>query len=68
MALRELFALITERRRRSDEQSREAGAQIRRRLQELLSNRTSIPTREVETPLPVLAAGVNKPAYRADTA
>jgi len=36
MALQQLFALRRERRRRADEQSREAGALIAKRLQELL--------------------------------
>jgi hypothetical protein len=60
MALRELFALITERRRRSDEQAREAGAQIRRRLRELLDVPTL--TQEVETPLPMMEEQVSEPA------
>lgn len=61
MALRELFALITARRRRSEEQSREAGAQITRRLQELLGG-VPTQTQEVETPLPVLEVKRNQPA------
>ena len=48
MALRKLFALRRERRRRADEQSREAGALITRRLQELLGD-VSTPTLESET-------------------
>jgi hypothetical protein len=48
MSLGELFASIRERRRRSAQQSREEGAQIIRRLQELLAVPT--PTHEVEMP------------------
>jgi hypothetical protein len=47
MPLGELFASIRERRRRSAQQPYEEGAQIRRRLQELLAVPT--PT-QVETP------------------
>jgi hypothetical protein len=43
MFLRELFALITERRRQSDEPSREAGAQITGRLQESLDRELVLP-------------------------
>jgi hypothetical protein len=46
MSLGELFASITERRRRSAQQPYEEGAQIKRRLQELLA--VSSPTQEVE--------------------
>ncbi len=45
MSLGELFASITERRRRSAHQRYEEGAQIRRRLQELLA--VPSPTQEV---------------------
>jgi hypothetical protein len=48
MSLRELLASIRERRRRSAQQSHEEGAQIRRRLQELLG--APAPMQEVETP------------------
>jgi hypothetical protein len=48
MSLGELLASISERRRRSAQQSYEKGAQITRRLQELLADPT--PTQEVETP------------------
>lgn len=47
MALRKLFASRRERRRLADEQSREAGALITRRLQELLG--VPAPTLESET-------------------
>jgi hypothetical protein len=47
MSLGELFASIRERRRRSAQQSLEEGAQIMRRLQELLA--VPAPTQEVET-------------------
>jgi len=46
MSLGELFASITERRRRSAQQPYEEGAQIKRRLQELLA--VPSPTQEVE--------------------
>ena len=49
MSLGELFASITERRRRSAQQPFEEGAQIKRRLQELLA--VPSPTQEVEIPL-----------------
>ena len=48
MSLGELLASISERRRRSAQQSYEKGAQITRRLQELLADPTG--TQEVETP------------------
>jgi hypothetical protein len=48
MSLGELLASISERRRRSAQQSYEKGAQITRRLQELLADPT--PRQEVETP------------------
>jgi hypothetical protein len=48
MSPRKLFASIRERRRRSAQQAYEEGAQITRRLQELLAVPT--PTQEVETP------------------
>jgi hypothetical protein len=48
MSLGELFASITERRRRSGQQPNEEGAQIKRRLQELLA--VPSPTQEVEIP------------------
>jgi hypothetical protein len=48
LALGELFASIRERPRRSEHQSHEEGAQIMRRLQELLDVRTT--TQKVETP------------------
>jgi hypothetical protein len=47
MSLGDLFASLTERRRRS-QQPYEEGAQIKRRLQELLAVPSS--TQEVETP------------------
>jgi len=47
MSLGELLASISERRRRSAQQSYEKGAQITRRLQELLADST--PKQEVET-------------------
>jgi hypothetical protein len=47
LALGELFASIRERRRRSEHQSHEEGAQMRR-LQELLG--APAPMQEVETP------------------
>jgi hypothetical protein len=50
MLLAELFASIRERRRVSAQQSYEAGAQITRRLQELLS---------VPNPAPVETASTN---------
>jgi hypothetical protein len=46
MSLGDLFASIRERRRRSAQQSSEKGAQIRRRLQELLT--VPSPTHVVE--------------------
>jgi hypothetical protein len=46
MSLGKLFASITERRRRSAQQPYEEGAQIKRRLQELLA--VPSPTQEVE--------------------
>jgi hypothetical protein len=49
MSLGKLFASITERRRRSAQQPYEEGAQIKRRLQELLT--VPSPTQEVEIPL-----------------
>jgi hypothetical protein len=48
MSLAQLFASIRERRRRSAQQPYEEGAQIRRRLQELLAVPT--PAHEAETP------------------
>ena len=48
MSLGELFASIRERRRRSAQQSYEEGAQIMRRLQELLAVPSQ--TQEVGTP------------------
>jgi hypothetical protein len=48
MSLGNLFASTRKRRRRSAQQSSEEGAQIRRRLQELLSVPT--PTHEIEMP------------------
>ena len=48
MSLAAMFASIREHRRRSAQQPYEEGAQIRRRLQELLAVPT--PTQEVETP------------------
>jgi hypothetical protein len=48
LALGELFASIRERRRRSAQQSREEGAQLRRRLQELLG--VPVLEEQVETP------------------
>ena len=59
MSLGELLASISERRRRSAQQSNEKGAQITRRLQELLADPT--PKQEVETPPPTLAVK-NDPA------
>jgi hypothetical protein len=46
MSPRKLFAFIRERRRRSAQHSTEEGAQITRRLQELLA---AAPTQEVDT-------------------
>ena len=60
MSLGELFASIRERRRRSAQQTYEEGAQIRRRLQELLAVPT--PTQAVET-LFTNAHIENDPAY-----
>ena len=48
MSLGEMFASIRERRRCSAEKSSEEGAQIMRRLQELLGG--SMPTQNVEVP------------------
>jgi hypothetical protein len=48
MSLEELFTSIRERRRRSAQQSYEEGAQIVRRLQELVG--VPAPTHKVETP------------------
>ena len=48
MHVGELLASITEHRRRSAQQSDEEGAQIKRRLQDLLA--VPSPTQEVETP------------------
>jgi hypothetical protein len=48
MSLGELFASIKERRRHSAQQPYEKGAQIRRRLQELVA--IPIPTQEVAAP------------------
>jgi hypothetical protein len=48
MSLGELFASITDRRRRSAQQSYQEGAQIKRRLQELLA--VPSPTQEIEIP------------------
>jgi hypothetical protein len=60
MSLGDLFASMRERRRRSAQQSREEGAQIIRRLQELLT--VSTPTHEVEMPF-ASARIENDPAY-----
>jgi hypothetical protein len=60
MSLGDLFASIRERRRRSAQQSHEEGAQIRRRLQELLAVPT--PTHEVEMSF-TNARTENDPAY-----
>jgi hypothetical protein len=49
MSLSEFFASRTERRRRSAQQSYEEGAQLRRRLQELLGG-VPTPRQTVETP------------------
>ncbi len=59
MSPAELFASIRERRRRSEQQSCEEGAQLRRRLQELLGVPT--PTQKVETPS-IYASSENEPA------
>lgn len=48
MSPKELLASIRERRRRSAQQSYEQGAQIRRRLQELLA--VPSPAQQVEAP------------------
>ena len=48
---------LRERRRRSVQQSYEEGAQIRRRVQELLGAPT--PMQEVETPPPTLSVKTN---------
>ena len=61
MSLGELYASIRERRRRSAQQSYEEGAQIRRRLQELLAVPSA--AQQVEAPSPMLAME-NEPAYR----
>jgi len=54
MSPKELFASIRERRRRSAQQSYEQGAQIRRRLQELLA----VPTlTQVEAPFTYVCNG-----------
>jgi hypothetical protein len=68
MALRELFAfaLRRERRRLSDEESREAGALITRRLQELLGG-VLTPPQKIEAPLPMLSAKMKEPSDKADT-
>ncbi len=60
MSLSEFFASRTERRRRSAQQSYEEGAQLRRRLQELLGG---VPTagQTVETPS-TNASSENEPA------
>jgi hypothetical protein len=60
MSLGDLFASMRERRRRSAQQSCEEGAQIIRRLQELLTVPT--PTHEVEMPLTNVRIE-NDPAY-----
>lgn len=49
MSLGELFASLTERRRRSAQQPYEEGAQIKRRLQELLA--VPSPAQAVEIPI-----------------
>ena len=59
MSPAEFFASIRERRRRSEQQSYEEGAQLRRRLQELLGVPT--PTQKVETPS-IYASSENEPA------
>jgi hypothetical protein len=59
MSLGELFASIRERRRRPAQQAYEEGAQIRRRLQELLA--VPSPTQEVKTTF-TKARGENDPA------
>ncbi len=61
MSPAELFASIRERRRRSEQQSYEEGAQLRRRLQELLDVPT--PTQKIETPS-IYASSENEPASR----
>jgi hypothetical protein len=60
MSLGDLFASIRERRRRSAQQSYEEGAQIIRRLQELLTVPT--PTHEIEMPF-TNARIENDPSY-----
>jgi hypothetical protein len=59
MSLGEWFASMRERRRRSAQQAYEEGAQITRRLQELLAVPT--PTQEVETPS-IIVCGEHDPA------
>jgi hypothetical protein len=60
MSLGNLFASIRERRRRSDLQSYEKGAQIIRRLQELLT--VPATTHEIEMPFTSVRIE-NDPAY-----
>jgi hypothetical protein len=55
MSPKELFASIRERRRRSAQQSYEQGAQIRRRLQELLA--VPSPAQQVEAPFTYVCNG-----------
>jgi len=60
MSLGELFASIRERRRRSAQQPYEAGAQIKRRLQELLA----VPSLPQQIEGPYTNAHIeNDPAY-----
>ena len=65
MSLGNLFASIKERRRRSAQQSYEEGAQIMRRLQELLAVPT--PTEEVAAPFTTVC-NHDLPAVRMVTA
>ena len=65
MSLRELLASIREHRRRSAQQSYEKGAQITRRLQELLA--VTKPTQEIETPS-TNVCGENDPTRTRPTA
>ncbi|MGA8436927.1 MAG: hypothetical protein WB762_07545 [Candidatus Sulfotelmatobacter sp.] len=64
MSLREWFALTRERHGQSGEQSREAGAQITRRLQALLT-RAPTPT-QAEAPISMPAAQVNGSTDKAE--
>ena len=62
MSLGELFASIRERRRRSAQQSYEEGAQIMRRLQELLA--VPSPPQEVAAPFTNARIETDPTGYR----